>query len=141
MKRLVGSIGLVLIASLAFAQRPGVDTTQYAYSPLGHVPVLQKKSEADQIADATKAHDAAKANYLKNPKAPKLKALYVKATLALADLHMNAQVESRKVRYEKALNFYREVVKVDPSNQQATKNRDMIVSIYKSMGKPVPGGG
>jgi hypothetical protein len=45
---------------------------------------------------------------------------------------------SPKEKYPKALALYREVVKLDPTNDQAKNAVDMIESIYRQMGRPIP---
>ncbi len=43
-----------------------------------------------------------------------------------------------KVKYPNALKHYREVLKLDPNNQDAKDNAQQIVDIYKMMGREVP---
>jgi tetratricopeptide (TPR) repeat protein len=43
-----------------------------------------------------------------------------------------------RVKYGEALKLYGEALKADPSNADARKNRDMILAIYKQMGKTPP---
>jgi hypothetical protein len=43
-----------------------------------------------------------------------------------------------RVKYRQALHIYREVLKVDPLNKVAKADSDLIISIYKSMGRPIP---
>ena len=45
------------------------------------------------------------------------------------------------VKYPDALKYYREVAAADPANRHAMACIDQLIGIYKSMGKPVPGGG
>ena len=37
-----------------------------------------------------------------------------------------------------ALKYYREVLKADPKNEEALKNKKQIEDIYESMGMPIP---
>lgn len=41
-------------------------------------------------------------------------------------------------KYRPALKYYREVLKADPKNEEALKNKKQIEDIYESMGMPVP---
>jgi tetratricopeptide (TPR) repeat protein len=42
-------------------------------------------------------------------------------------------------KYPKALDLYRQALELDPANKEAKENKDLIESIYKSMGKAIPG--
>jgi len=86
-------------------------------------------------------YDKAKKAYEASPANDKAKKAYVVATMELADSNMFGEDVDRKVRYKNALQYYREVIKLDPENKQAKANADLIVSIYKQMGRPIPGGG
>ena len=44
----------------------------------------------------------------------------------------------QKVKYKEALILYREALKIDPTNKEASSNKDLIESIYKSMNRPIP---
>lgn len=44
-----------------------------------------------------------------------------------------------KEKYPAALELYRKALALDPDNEEAKSSKAMIESIYKSMGKPVPG--
>ena len=93
-----------------------------------------------QVIVLQKTQAQARSAFAKHKNA-KTKAAYVDATNALAYATMTADGLTPKVKYPKALQLYREVLKVDPQNKVAKTNADMIVSIYKSMHRPVPGGG
>jgi hypothetical protein len=45
---------------------------------------------------------------------------------------------SPKKKYRPALQRYRKVLELDPSNKEAKENKQQIEDIYKSMGMPVP---
>lgn len=95
-----------------------------------------------KLVHLTKEQLLFKANYLRNKRSDKVKAQYIKATMALADYYMDRNTSlAPRVKYPNALKFYREVLKVDPKNKEAKVSSDTIVQIYKSMGRPVPGGG
>lgn len=91
-----------------------------------------------RIAAAKKAQAQAKADFEKDKKNAQKRAAYIEATNKLADLYMNAPGLAPKDKYPHALKYYREVLKVDPKNKHAKESADLIVAIYKSLGKPVP---
>lgn len=92
---------------------------------------------AESLEALQKTYDQAKAAYTKDPK---------KNAKAFADAAYNlgAKLEysdkPSHVKYPGALKLFREAAKADPTNQEAKDGADMIVSIYKQMGKPIPGG-
>lgn len=107
------------------------------------VSYAQKGSENlanQQIASARKAYAKAKADFSKDKKNPQKRAAYINSTTKLADLYMNSLGLAPKEKYPNALKYYREVLKVDPKNKHAKESADLIVAIYKSLGKPVPKG-
>lgn len=57
------------------------------------------------------------------------------AYLERADIFMNA---GKPTLYKYALRDYRRTLRYQPDNKQAQDSANMIVSIYKSMGRPVP---
>lgn len=63
---------------------------------------------------------------------------YVTKTVQYATQVMTSPELESKVKYPKALKLYREALKVDPKNETAIENRDMIEGIYKSLNKPIP---
>lgn len=96
------------------------------------------KKELAALAALEKKYVAAKGAYTKKPKDAKLKQEYIKVSLKLANDTMVSPPLPPKVKYPKALRLYREVLKVDPKNKEATENKKMIEDIYKSMGIPIP---
>jgi hypothetical protein len=85
-----------------------------------------------------KAHDDAKAAFDKVPKDEKAKKAYVEATVKLGTATMMSPDLPPREKYRGALAFYREALKVDPSNAEANNNKKLIEGIYKQMGRPVP---
>lgn len=94
-------------------------------------------SEIKQLKTCEKDYVATKAAYAKK-KDPTTKKRYVVATVRYGTAAMTSSVLDRKLKYKKALGLYREALKIDPNNEEAKNNSQMIVSIYKSMGRPVP---
>ncbi len=97
-------------------------------------PALTKK-EIDKLDTE---YQAAKADAGEKNGDPTKKAAYVKATVKLADGYMFATDVPPSEKYKKALDYYREAFKADPTQEKAKQNIDMIESIYKSMGKAIP---
>lgn len=65
-------------------------------------------------------------------------AAFIEAGNAYANfLTHEADLPARE-KYRPALVVYREVLEADPGNENATQNKDLIESIYESMGRPVP---
>jgi len=82
-------------------------------------------------AKIAKAEEKAKANNA--AQADKLAA--AAAYKERADIFMNA---GRPTLYKFALRDYRRTLRYQPDNQQARESMNTIVSIYQSMGRPVP---
>lgn len=106
---------------------------QYNQKPVS--PAAEKQN----IAKLLKNHAAVKSAFLKKPKDPSLKKKYVDSNVALGMQYTYASTVDRKQKYRIALGYFNEALKYDPKNKDATETRDLIVSIYKSMGRPVPG--
>lgn len=110
----------------------------------GIVAVGMAQKPADMAAEKKKLTEIAaqqskaKAAYVKNKKSPAAKTTYVKWTMTLAENTMYAKYLSSKEKYPKALRSYREVLTVDPTNKEAKQWVNMIESIYKQSGKPIP---
>ncbi len=61
------------------------------------------------------------------------------AYAARGTVRMNDDKAGAKVKYRAALDDYRKALSLDPENAEAKTNKEMIESIYKSMGRPIPG--
>lgn len=111
-------------------------TSIFAQGPMQ----LAKPSAADKarLTKLEKAFNAAKATLAKAPKDPKAKKDFVTIGDAYANESMNSPVLTPHLKYTQALHLFREVLKVDPSDKTAKSEADLIVSIYKQMGRPVP---
>ena len=96
-------------------------------------------AEKQNIAKLLKNHSAIKAAFKKNPKDAKLKKKYVDSNVALGMQYTYAGTVDRKVKYKIAMGYFAEALKYDPKNKDAAETRGVIVSIYRSMGRPVPG--
>ena len=84
-------------------------------------------------------YKAAKDAYAKKPKDAAVKRKYVNSTFALGMGTMYGEGLNPHQKYAGALDYFREVLKVEPKHKLAKENYDMIAKIYKQMGRPVPG--
>jgi len=64
------------------------------------------------------------------------KSTYVNAMVAYATAVMAA--DGPPVKYQKSLKLYNEALRLDPDNEEAKTNRQLILDIYKSLGKEPP---
>lgn len=119
MKR-VFSVVVAMICTFAIAQR-------------GTEQVDDKK-----LKQLEKSYVSAKAAFGKKPKDAKVKRTYLDSTLAYGLGNMYSVSLPPNQKYKMALVYFREVLKVEPNNKVAKENKEMIESIYKSMGRPVP---
>lgn len=85
-----------------------------------------------------KAYKNAKATFEKKPKDAKAKEAFVTAGVKYGHESMMSPLLAPRVKYGQALRIYREVLKVDPKNPVAKQESELIIGIYKSMGRPVP---
>lgn len=65
------------------------------------------------------------------------KAAYVDATVAYATAVMSGDGKPNE-KYPKSLKLFDEALRLDPDNEEAKTNRQLILDIYKSMGKEPP---
>lgn len=102
-------------SSAPSADKPGIPT-----------PELDAKiAKAEEKAKAAKATDADKR-------------AAADAYVERANVYYTAQQPSL---YKFALGDFRRALRYDPKNSEAKDKMDQIVSIYQSMGRPVPGNG
>jgi hypothetical protein len=120
------------------AVAPGSNEGAAPMSAGGAANAGVRPEKVPNAKDAQTAYDAAKKAY-DATKNDKTKKAYVTAAMDLANYHMYDNPD-QKSKYRMALQYYREVVKTDPSQTLAQANIDLIISIYKGMGRPVPGG-
>lgn len=95
------------------------------------------KNDAAELKRHEQAYKAAKQAYSKN-KSEKTKKAYVQATVRFGTASMTSPALDTKVKYRQALRLYNEALVLDPKNKEALNNKALIVSIYESMGRPVP---
>jgi len=101
-----------------------------------------KPSAADQarLTKLEKAYKIAKAALAKTPTNAKAKKEFVTFGTAYGHESMVSPVLAPRVKYAQALHVYREVLKVDPNEKTAKSESELIISIYKQMGRPIPQG-
>ena len=73
-----------------------------------------------------------------NPEDVALKQSRITGHLKFATYYMYNDTLPPKAKYPNALKQYRAVLKIDPNNENAKGNADMIINIYHSMGREVP---
>lgn len=92
----------------------------------------------DELVKLDRTYAAAKKAFDKSPKDAKLKEKFIVAGVKFGHASMMAEALPPKVRYPQALRIYRQVLRVDPKNPVAKQESDLIIDIYKKMGRPVP---
>jgi hypothetical protein len=100
-------------------------------------PEAQAKAAA-QLKKFEKEYTAAKAAYAKKPKDKKAKDRFIAAATKYGHESMTSDALPPRVKYRQTLRIYREVLKLDPKNPVAKPESDLIIKIYKDMGRPVP---
>ena len=87
-----------------------------------------------------KAFDAAGAKLKKSPKDPAAKKAYVAAAYKYgkAAEDNNSSKLPPPVQYRAALALYNKALAVDPKHTPSLFEKQKIVEVYKSMGRPVP---
>ncbi len=73
-----------------------------------------------------------------SPSDPALKLSLVQAHLKFGNFYMFNDTLAPRIKYPNALKQYREVLKIDATNQDAKENAQQIIDIYKMMGREVP---
>lgn len=126
MKRFISVMVLVCLSLAAFAQIPPASE-----------PTAKDK---ENLAKAEKAYKTLKANFEKHPKDAKAKKSFVDAAVVYGHESMVSPVLPPRIKYKQALSIYREALKLDPKNKVAKSESDMIIAIYKQMGRPIPDG-
>ncbi len=125
MKLVLALMALVLV-SFASAQ---------PYAGAGQKATAQDKHRLQTLE---KAYFAAKASFKKKPKDAKVKKHFIATAVKFGHESMMSPVLDRSTKYRQALRVYREVLKIDPKNPVAKPESELIIQIYKSLGKPIP---
>jgi len=121
MRPIVLLLCLAALAPAAFAQ----------------APAQVKKDQAD-LAKLSTQRDASKTAMYKHPGNASYRHAFVLINDRFANKTMNASWMTPHDKYSKALRLYRVSLNLDPHDPDAKQWVDMIESIYKSMGRPIP---
>ena len=100
---------------------------------------MQQVSDA-KLKELKATYATAKKKHTAKPKDTKAKKGLVDASFALGMGTMYSESLAARVKYKEALVFFRETLKLDPKHKMAADQKKLIEDIYKSMGRPVPGG-
>jgi hypothetical protein len=143
-------LALVLVAMLCGACSPppappekvdqASNAAPSAMPPMGQAandPETVKKAEAD-LASLKSNYETAKAVFEQSKDNKTAKEAYLVAAVKYGHESMMSPALTPRVKYPQALRIYREVLKVDPNNEVAKSESDLIIKIYGSMNKPVP---
>jgi hypothetical protein len=117
-------------ASNVTAQTPPAGANQAKKGP--------KQIDDKKLKSLEVSYKKAKELFAKKPNDAKAKKSYIDATFAFGMGNMYSETLPPRMKYKTALTYFREVMKVDPKNKPAKEQYDLIASIYKSMGRPVP---
>jgi hypothetical protein len=104
---------------------------------MGTSSAASQAEDAKVLAKAQREYDSAKALFHRHP-TPGNRHLCVVATDRYALTAISDGSLGPKIKYRQALRLYREALKLEPTNVEAKNNSDYIISIYKSMHRPVP---
>lgn len=102
-------------------------------------PEATGEAPARSMAKDKELYETAKADYEADKASEEKKKQYIQATMNYGEAAQYTDTLPPKEKYPLALDLFREVLKVDPKNEEAKKYMDTIVDIYKQMGRPVPG--
>jgi len=111
---------------------PGGD--QMNQSNTDMAPETAADPKADELSKS--AYDF-EANFKKDNSAGVKKQLIDKHMAAGNYLMFEANLSPKK-KYKPALKHYRRILELDPSNVEASRNKQQIEDIYTSMGRPIP---
>ena len=131
----LASVLIVSLALLVFAAQSEAQANGQG-GPAMKVQVTA--ADKARIVKLEKEYNFAKTALAKAPKDEKAKKRFVTIGALFGHESMMSPALDRKVKYRQALRVYREVLKVDPTNPVAKSDSEMIIKIYKSLGRPVP---
>ena len=121
---------LLLAAALLFVF--GCTEKKVDPEKLGHANALVNTGHFEE--GITALDEIAKSS----PSDPALRQSLLSAHMKFGHYYMFNDTLPPKVKYPNALKQYREVLKIDPNNEDAKNNAQQIIDIYKMMGREVP---
>jgi len=132
-------LGFVFVAMLLTASFAPVAYAQSAKKPqtTGNKPA-ENVPQPKALAPLKANYEKTKAAFAKKPKDKKAREAFIKAATVYGHESMVSPDLPTSVKYRQALRLYREVLKLEPKHPVARPEHDLIVQIYKQMGRPVP---
>ncbi|MDZ4711986.1 MAG: hypothetical protein SGI89_06630 [bacterium] len=126
-------------------EKKTVDDTK---SPVSKTPETQMQTstsggdstsgQADEkAASLVKEADEVLLKYSTDKSDEVKKETVAKCLTAANYLMFEANLPARE-KYRPALKYYRQIIAIDPKNQEAATNKKQIEDIYESMGMPIP---
>ena len=107
-------------------------------APKAAPPVSTKPDPLVDMKALEESYRTAKGVYERSPGNKTAKEAFVAAAVKFGHESMMTTELDPKIKYKQALRIYREVLEIDPENEVAKPESEMIVKIYEQMGKPVP---
>ena len=133
------AIAFAVLVVIGCSQPPDeatVGPTRSTEPPTMQAPVAD--SSGVDLAALKADYDKTKLAYSAKATDAKAKSAYLASAVKYAHESMMSAELDPKVKYRQALTIYREVLKIDPTNEVAKPESELIIKIYKSMGRPVP---
>lgn len=133
MARHLAAVLLILVFGCSLETETTTDKNRPVNSPR-----LEERTDTAQ-ADVTlqvamEEYERSKSKYISSVENSDSKQNYVSATVRFA----TASMMNRE--YPKALELYDEALQLDPDNEEANTNKQMILSIYEQLQKDPPAG-
>lgn len=100
----------------------------------------EQKKEMAALTQLRAAQTSADKAFHARPRDAKVRQNYVYATVKLGMRTMYSAALTPHEKYTKAYVLFKEALKVDPTNRDAKENKELIESVYRSMGRKPPGG-
>ncbi|MBX7218362.1 MAG: hypothetical protein K1Y36_00305 [Blastocatellia bacterium] len=150
--KLMGSLvlsGVCLLTACGEAPQPVSKSESSQPAPAGYgappqqaapatAPATGQPEAAAELPPVPESIQKLEKEYSAKSGDAKVKAELAKAKLDYGNELMFKSALPPKIKYRAALKMYREVLALDPANEEALKNKAQIEDIYKSMGRPVP---
>lgn len=134
--------GAALLSACNPVEKPSGEAGQQERAPAtSEAPATPPATEPSagegvNLESLSATYEEAKAAFAQSS-GEEAKSAYVAATVRYATAVMTSELPPRE-KYPKALALYEEALKHDPNNAEAKTNRQLILDIYKSMGREPP---